>query len=253
MRSARHKRERAEVLVRRLKRTSAARCAAAYRAGQVVSGRAACRAGRWGSYWRKDGVPVWQRPESLLAEAEQDYGHSVDRRAALRRNPGAASRAADALCATGVRRRARALLQEAELPVNLDTRRRLDTRQTPCCAATSPTNCRAASNTPTGYVLPLAWRRHANSAGTAHRGKPGATACISPRATRRWACACRWPRCRGWRRTSASPGSRSTPLRAQPPLADFHGEVAARYQSRQRIDDDARASRDASADTAPAR
>ncbi len=70
-----HKRERAEVLVRRLKQRFAPGALLHTAQGKWYPGEPLPR---WalGLYWRKDGVPVW-RDDRWLAEAYRDYGHGL--------------------------------------------------------------------------------------------------------------------------------------------------------------------------------
>jgi len=139
-----HKRERAEVLVRRLKDRFAPGGLLHAAQGKWYPGEPLPR---WalGVFWRKDGVPVWL-DDRLLAEAHRDYGHGVqdaERFAeTLARTLGLAPRYVipayeDALYH---------LLKEAEVPANLDPAH-ADLSDPPS-AGTSRTSCRAASTPP---------------------------------------------------------------------------------------------------------
>ena len=71
-----HKRERAEVLVRRLRERFAPGALLHTAQGKWYPGEPLPR---WalGLYWRKDGLPVW-RDERWLAQAQRDYGHTAE-------------------------------------------------------------------------------------------------------------------------------------------------------------------------------
>jgi uncharacterized protein (DUF2126 family)/transglutaminase-like putative cysteine protease len=219
-----HKRELAEVLTRRLKDRFASGALLHAAQGKWYPGEPLPR---WalGLFWRKDGEPVW-RDDSLLAAANKDYGHTIEdaRRfiETLAKHLGLARRYIipayeDAL---------HYLALEAELPVNinLSTFDLKDDHERRSLAD----KLSRGLDTPAGYVLPLG---------------------------RNWSVDCwysaPWPFRR--ERLYLSPGDsplglrlplhslpwvaedkvewvgETDPFEVQPPLADFHGEVAARY------------------------
>ena len=227
-----HKRERAEVLVRRLKQRFAPGALLHTAQGKWYPGEPLPR---WalGIFWRKDGVPIW-RDDRLLAAAYWNYGHTEDdaRRFAetLARHLGLATRYVIPAYEDALHH----LRQEAELPANLDLARAdlkddLERRRLANLLS-------RGLDTPTGYVLPLGWN---------------------------WQSGCwysaPWPMRR--ERLYLSPGDSPVGLRLplqslpwvgedeaeyvgevdpfapQAPLADFHGEVAARYSHFDRIDE----------------
>ncbi len=221
-----HKRERAEVLVRRLKNRLAPGALLHTGQGKWYPGEPLPR---WalGLYWRRDGVPVWKNP-ALLAEAGWDYGHTfldAQRFAeALALHLGLAPRYVqpayeDALAA---------LLQEAELPPNLDA----------SYADLDDINLRGnlasklsrGLNTPTGYVIPLAWSITTHNWMSApwdiRRDRLYLLPGDSPMGLR-------LP-LRSLPRVAEDerePWVEVDPFAVQPPLADFHGEIAARFSA----------------------
>jgi len=221
-----HKRERAEVLVRRLKRRLAPNALLHTGQGKWYPGEPLPR---WalGLFWRRDGMPLW-KDDALLAESGRDYGHGIadaERFAAtLAQHLGLAARFAqpayeDALAA---------LLQEAELPANLDPAH-ADLDQ----AATRQILANRLSRglgTPTGYVLPLAWRAHEqrwhSAPWTLRRDRIYLSPGDSPMGLRLPLASLPWVA-----EDEREPWVEVDPFAAQPPLADFHGEVAARYSS----------------------
>jgi uncharacterized protein (DUF2126 family) len=219
-----HKRERAEVLVRRLKDRFAPGALLHTAQGKWYPGEPLPR---WalGVYWRKDGVPVWIDAR-LLAEAHRDYGHGVAEAhlfaETLARNLGLPSRYVlpayeDAL---------HYLLKEAEVPDNLD-----------------PTDVELADDverrtladklsrgldTPAGYVLPLAWdwarQRWQSAPWTFRRGRLYLVPGDSPLGLRLPLASLPWTD-----EDARDLETEADPFAAHAPLADFHGEVAARY------------------------
>ena len=223
-----HKRERAEVLARRLKDRLAPGALLHTGQGKWYPGEPLPR---WalGLYWRRDGVPVWQ-DATLLAEAGRDCGHTLfdAQRFAetLAQHLGLAPRYAqpayeDALAA---------LQQEAELPVNLDpTRADLDDAAVRHNLANKLSN---GLNTPAGYVLPLAWRPDTPGPGwhsaiwKLRRDRIYLAAGDSPMGLRLPLASLPWVA-----EDEREPWVEVDPFAVQPPLADFHGEVAARYST----------------------
>lgn len=221
-----HKRARAEVLVRRLKQRLAPDALLHTGQGKWYPGEPLPR---WalGIYWRRDGVPLWKN-DALLAESGRDYGHGIadaERFAAtLAQHLGLASRYAqpayeDALAA---------LQQEAELPVNLDPAR-ADLGDPALRGDLANTLSRGLA-APTGYVLPLAWRAHEQRWHSApwefRRDRLYLSPGDSPMGLRLPLASLPWVA-----EDAREPWVEVDPFAAQLPLADYHGEVAARYSS----------------------
>jgi uncharacterized protein (DUF2126 family)/transglutaminase-like putative cysteine protease len=219
-----HKRERAEVLVRRLKEKLPAGSLLHTGQGKWYPGEPLPR---WalGLYWRRDGVPVW-KDESLLAEASWDYGHSVGDAqhfaTTLAQHLGVAARYAQPAYEDAMA----ALQQEAELPVNLNPAR-LDIDD-PVLRGDLANTLSRGLNTPTGYVLPLAWHGHAQRWHSAlwvfRRDRIYLTPGDSPMGLRLPLASLPWVA-----EDEREPWVEVDPFAVQPPLANFHGEVAARY------------------------
>jgi uncharacterized protein (DUF2126 family) len=221
-----HKRERAEVLVRRLKNRLAPAALLHTGQGKWYPGEPLPR---WalGLYWRRDGVPIWKNP-ALLAEAHRDYGHThLDARRfaeTLALHLGLAPRHAqpafeDALAA---------LLQEAELPPNLD----------PAYADLDDAGLRGdlanklsrGLDTPTGYVIPLAWsvttHDWMSAPWTTRRDRLYLLPGDSPMGLRLPLKSLPWVA-----EDEREPWVEVDPFAVQPPLADYHGEIAARFSA----------------------
>jgi uncharacterized protein (DUF2126 family) len=219
-----HKRERAEVLVRRLKERFAPGGLLHTAQGKWYPGEPLPR---WalGVFWRKDGEPVWI-DSRLLAEAHRDYGHGVaeaERFAeTLARTLGVAPRYVLPAYEDGLHY----LLREAEVPVNLD-----------------PTDAELADSverrtladrlsrgleTPAGYVLPIGWDWGGNrwQSGTweFRRGRLYLIPGDSPLGLRLPLESLPWVA-----EDEQELETEADPFAPQRPLADFHGEVAARY------------------------
>jgi uncharacterized protein (DUF2126 family)/transglutaminase-like putative cysteine protease len=221
-----HKRERAEVLVRRLK--------ARLPAGSLLhTGQGKWYPGeplpRWalGLFWRRDGVPVW-KDDALLAEAGWDYGYTVGDAqrfaATLAQHLGLAARYAQPAYEDAMA----ALQQEAELPVNLNPAR-LDIDD-PVLRGDLANKLSRGLNTPTGYVLPLAWQasehRWHSALWVFRRDRIYLTPGDSPMGLRLPLASLPWVA-----EDEREPWVEVDPFALQPALADFHGEVAARYSS----------------------
>ncbi|MEQ1593013.1 MAG: transglutaminase family protein [Thiobacillaceae bacterium] len=219
-----HKRERAEVLVRRLKQKLPTGALLHTGQGKWYPGEPLPR---WalGLYWRRDGKALWKN-DAWLAEAGKDYGHTVGdaQRFAEAMTPylGLPSRYVQATYEDALA----ALLQEAEIPLNLNSARAdLDN---PSARGQLANKLSRGLNTPTGYVLPLAWRndtRHWHSALWQTRRDrlylaPGDSAMglRLPLSSLPWVA-----------EAQREPWVDVDPFAPQAPLANFHGEVAARY------------------------
>ncbi len=219
-----HKRDRAEDLLRRLK-------------GRLASGALIHTAqGKWypgeplprwalGLFWRKDGVPVW-RDEQWLAEAHRDYGHALadaERFATtLARHLGLEGSAPQPAYEDALYH----LLQEAQLPEGLD----------PTGAALNdPLERRSLAaklsrglDTPVGFVLPLAWdwgtQRWYSRRWQFRRERLYLLPGDSPLGLRLPLDALPW-----MAEDLLEQETEQDPFAPHLPLADFHGEVAARY------------------------
>jgi uncharacterized protein (DUF2126 family) len=224
-----HKRERAEVLVRRLKDKLPAGALLHTGQGKWYPGEPLPR---WalGLYWRRDGQVIWKN-DAWLAKAGQDYGHTVEdaRRLAEAMTPylGLPTRYVQAAYEDALA----ALLQEAEIPVNLDAEE-VDLND-PSSRGQLANKLSRGLNTPTGYVLPLAWRydtRHWHSALWQTRRDrlylvPGDSAMglRLPLGSLPWVA-----------EEKREPWIEVDPFAPSAPLANYHGEVAARYSHLER-------------------
>jgi uncharacterized protein (DUF2126 family) len=221
-----HKRERAEVLIRRLKDRLSPGALLHTGQGKWYPGEPLPR---WalGLYWRRDGVPVWNNA-ALLAEAGWDYGHThLDAQRfteTLALHLGLAGRYVqpayeDALAA---------LLQEAELPPNLDASHAdLDDINLRGDLASKLSR---GLNTPTGYVLPLAWgittHNWMSAPWDTRRDRLYLLPGDSPMGLRLPLKSLLWVA-----EDEHEPWVEVDPFAVQPPLADFHGEIAARFSA----------------------
>ena len=218
-----HKRERAEVLARRLMAQFAPGALLHTAQGKWYPGEPLPR---WalGIFWRKDGVPVWQDPR-WLAEP-RDYGHGVDdaRRFAetLARHLGLATRYVqpafeDALAA---------LTREAELPINLDPERA--SLKDPLDRRNLANTLSRGLDTPTGFVLPLGWNWSAGCWYSApwdtRRERLYLAPGDSPLGLRLPLGSLPWVA-----EDEVEYVGEADPFAPHTPLADFHGEVAARF------------------------
>ncbi len=222
-----HKRERAEVMVRRMKKRLPSGSLLHTGQGKWYPGEPLPR---WalGLYWRPDGVPVW-KDEALLAEPAIQYGHTHDDARSfsetLAQHLGLAPRYAQATYEDALA----ALLQEAELPPNIEPgHAELDSAS---LRGTLANKLSQGLNTPTGYVLPLAWRpeekRWYSASWKLRRDRLYLTPGDSPMGLRLPLASLPWVA-----EDEREPTVDVDPFAAQQPLADFHGEVAARYSSR---------------------
>ena len=219
-----HKRERAEVLVRRLKDHFAPGALLHTAQGKWYPGEPLPR---WalGVFWRKDGVPVWKN-ERLLAEAWRNYGHGVKE----------AKLFADTLARTlglfphyvqpAFEDAAHYLIKEAEVPANLDPSKAklkdgLERRNL-------ANKLSQGLDTPTGYVLPLAWDGNKGSWYSApwlfRRERLYLVPGDSPLGLRLPLESLPWVA-----EEERDVEAEADPFAPTPPLPDYQGEVAARY------------------------
>ncbi len=219
-----HKRERAEVLARRLMARFASGAMLHTAQGKWYPGEPLPR---WalGIFWRKDGVPVW-RDATLLAEPLKDYGHGAAdaRRFAemLAKTLGLAQRYVQPAFEDALHY----LQNEAELPANLDSSR--------AALKDSLERRRLAQvlsqglDDPVGYVLPLGWDWTAACWYSApwqfRRGRIYLAAGDSPLGLRLPLASLPWVA-----EDELEKVGEVDPFAPHPPLADFHGEVAARF------------------------
>ncbi len=219
-----HKRNRAEVLVRRLKQKLPPGALLHTGQGKWYPGEPLPR---WalGLYWRHDGKAVWKN-DQWLAEAGHDYGHTIDdaRCFAETMTPylGLPTRYVQPLYEDALA----ALLQEAETPPNLE----LDQvdLDDPSTRGQLANKLSRGLNTPAGYVLPLAWRidtRHWHSALWRTRRDrlylvPGDSSIglRLPLNSLPWVA-----------EAQRDPWIEIDPFAPVEALANFHGEIAARY------------------------
>ncbi len=217
-----HKRERAEVLVRRLKERFAAGGLLHTAQGKWYPGEPLPR---WalGVYWRRDGVPVWKEPR-LLAEAHRDYGHGVAEAKAFSANLALALGLSPRYVTPAYEDALYNLLKEAELPAGIDpTKADLED---PAERRSLAERLSRGLDVPTGFVMPLAWdsaRNRWHSAPWVLRRErlylvPG----DSPMGLRLPIQSLPW-------RAEDEQEAETDPFAPHPPLSDFHGEVAARY------------------------
>jgi uncharacterized protein (DUF2126 family) len=217
-----HKRERAEVLVRRLKDRFAPGGLLHTAQGKWYPGEPLPR---WalGVYWRRDGVPVWQEAR-LLAEAHRDYGHGVAEARAFSSNLALALGVSPRYVTPAYEDALYHLLKEAELPPSLDPTK-ADLKD-PAERRSLAERLSRGLDTPTGFVLPLSWdwsRDRWHSAPWVLRRErlylvPG----DSPMGLRLPLESLPW-------RAEEAREAEADPFEPRSPLADFHGEVAARY------------------------
>lgn len=111
---------------------------------------------RWalGLFWRKDGEPMWYNPK-YLARVDKDYQHSIKDAEAFSKQLCSRLGLRDSFSQAAYEDGLHYLLQEQRLPLNLDSQI--------ASAKDSLARRRLAKvldqglDTPTGYVLPLAW------------------------------------------------------------------------------------------------
>ncbi|MDW8323275.1 MAG: transglutaminase family protein [Burkholderiales bacterium] len=219
-----HKRERAEVLVRRLRTRFAPGALLLTGQGKWYPGEPLPR---WalGLYWRKDGVPVW-RDARWLAEPQRDYGHGVEQARRFAQTLTAALGLSARYLIPAYEDALYALWREATVPINLDpTRAGLDD---PLERRSLAQVLSRGLDTPVGYALPLAWDwaagRWRSAPWELRRERLYLIPGDSPMGLRLPLDTLPWV-AEDERELTAEPD----PFAPQPPLADFHGEVAARY------------------------
>jgi uncharacterized protein (DUF2126 family)/transglutaminase-like putative cysteine protease len=219
-----HKRERAEVLVRRLKDRFAPGGLLHTAQGKWYPGEPLPR---WalGVFWRRDGVPVWLDGR-LLAEAHRDYGHGVHDAEhfaeTLARTLGLAPRYVTPAYEDALHY----LLKEAEVPANLDPAHA--DLSDPAERRTLADKLSRGLNTPAGYVLPVAWdwggNRWQSGPWEFRRGRLYLIPGDSPLGLRLPLDSLPWVA-----EDEQEIETEADPFAPQQPLADFQGEVAARY------------------------
>ena len=233
-----HKRERAEILVRRLRDRLAPGALLHSGQGKWYPGEALPR---WalGIYWRRDGVPMWSNPR-LLATAGKNSTSEDHACAAfdarhfaqtLARHLGLAIHYAQPVYEDGLA----ALLQEAELPPNVEPG---DTELDNASLRGSLTNKLSRGlNTPAGYVLPLTWRggKHPWRSGLwqTRRDRLYLIPGDAPMGLRLPLSSL--PRLS---KNEREPIVEVDPFAEQPPLADLDAEIAARYAATPPIESD---------------
>lgn len=219
-----HKRERAEVLARRLMQQFASGALLHTAQGKWYPGEPLPR---WslGIFWRKDGVPVWRNPE-WLAEPTCHYGHGIDdaRRFAetLARHLGLSARYAQPVYEDVLAMIAR----EAEVPINLDpTKANL---KDPLERRDLANALSRGLDTPTGYVVPIGWNWSASCWYSApwetRRDRLYLAPGDSPVGLRLPLASLPWVA-----EDEVEYVGEIDPFEPHAPLPDFHGEVAARY------------------------
>ncbi len=111
---------------------------------------------RWalGLFWRKDGEPLW-RNTAVLARINEDYGHGIEDAQRFMHNLTLRLGLWESFCQPAYEDGLHYLMQEQNLPVNLDSQ---------IAAAKDPLDRRRLAkvlqqglDTPSGYVLPIAW------------------------------------------------------------------------------------------------
>ncbi|CAK0765011.1 Transglutaminase family protein [Gammaproteobacteria bacterium] len=223
-----HKRERAEILVRRLKQCFAPHGLLHTTQGKWYPGESLPR---WalGLYWRKDGVPVW-RDNQWLAEAQRDYHHTIDDAQRfsehLARHLGLAAgyifpAYEDALYY---------LLKEAEVPDNLDLALAQTNLDDALERRTLAEKLSRGLEHPIGYCLPLAWeelsKRWKSASWKFRRSRLYLVPGDSPMGLRLPMASLPWVA-----EEARELETEVDPFSPQRPLVDFHGEVAVRYSA----------------------
>lgn len=117
---------------------------------------------RWalGLFWRKDGESLWFNPK-YLARVDKDYGHTINDAERFLKHLCNRLGLWDSFCQPAYEDGLHYLLQEQNLPVNLDAE--IASAKDSLARRRLARVLEQGIGTPTGYVLPLAW-----NFGTAH-------------------------------------------------------------------------------------
>ena len=219
-----HKRERAEVLVRRLRERFAPGALLHTAQGKWYPGEPLPR---WalGLYWRKDGMPIWRDPR-WLAEPQSHSGHGVDDARHFAEGLAQALGLAPRYVMPAYEDALNYLQKEAEVPVNLDPAR-ADLKDD-AARRTLAEKLSRGLDTPAGYVLPLAWDVRAECWYSApwefRRGRLYLAPGDSPLGLRLPLTSLPWLHA-----DEKEVETETDPFAPHEPLAEFHDEVAARY------------------------
>jgi len=182
---------------------------------------------RWalGIFWRKDGVPVWRNP-ALLAESGRDYGYASNaaRRfaEAMAQHLGLATRYVMPVFEDALHY----LAKEADLPANLDPANAdlKDDRERRELAE----KLSRGLDEPAGFVLPVSWdwgnQRWHSAPWEFRRERLYLVPGTSPIGLRLPLTSLPWQA-----EEAREKDIEADPFAPQTVLADFHGEVAARY------------------------
>ena len=111
---------------------------------------------RWalGLFWRKDNQPLWEQPRAL-ARIDKNYGHNIDHAQQFAAQMCERLALADHFCQSAYEDALHFLVEEQNLPVNLDSeiakaKDSLDRKRLAKVLT-------QGLDTPTGFVIPLAW------------------------------------------------------------------------------------------------
>ena len=218
------KRELSEILARRLKARFAPGALLHSAQGKWYPGEPLPR---WalGVFWRKDGVPVW-RDDHLLSEPGRDHGHTVEdaHRFAglLATNLGLGADSAQPAFEDSLHY----IRQESEMPANLDAAS-ADLKSSAARKELARVLSRGL-DTPVGYVLPLGWNwrktRWYSMPWEFRRGRIYLVPGDSPLGLRLPLDSLPWVPA-----NEVEHETQVDPFAPHLPLADFHGEIAARF------------------------
>lgn len=218
------KRERSEVLVRRLKARFAPGALLHTAQGKWYPGESLPR---WalGLFWRKDGVPLW-REDRLLAEAKRDYGQGVEEARGFAETLAGHLGLVTSYLLPAYEDALYYLLQEAEVPANLDPYRAA--LKDPLERRNLADKLSRGLDIPAGYVLPIGWDWDADRWYSApwalRRERLYLTPGDSPMGLRLPLQSLPWVA-----EDEAEQMGEVDPFETQPPLPDYQGEVASRY------------------------
>lgn len=122
---------------------------------------------RWalGLFWRTDAEPLWRDPKTL-ADADKDYGHSVGHAKTFLTHLCNRLGLDSKYCQPAYEDGLHYLLQEQSLPVNLDCE--IATAKDPLERQRLARVLEQGIDTPTGFVLPLAWNFATDAWCTSH-------------------------------------------------------------------------------------